>query len=80
MMKNPFKDVTYHHHWKLMTLAAAATFVGLIVALMKSWFIAAAVLSVFFLMLLVQWLTIDPPGVTEEDVHGSPGKHPGKAK
>jgi hypothetical protein len=70
MRFNPFKDVTYHHHWKLMTLTAAAVFLGLIFAFMKSWFLVAAVLAVFFLMLLIQWITIDPPDVTEQDVHG----------
>jgi hypothetical protein len=32
--------------------------------------LVAAVLAVFFLMLLIQWITIDPPDVTEQDVHG----------
>lgn len=75
MRFNPLKDVSYHHHWKLMTFGTAALLLAVVFALIKSWFLVAVVLGVFFLMLLVQWLTIDPPDVTDEDVHGPGGSH-----
>lgn len=75
-MFNPFKDVTYHHHWKLMSVAAGATFIAMIVAFLQDWLFVAVALALGFLMLAVQWLTIDPPDVTEEDVHGAVPKPP----
>jgi hypothetical protein len=71
-MTNPYRDVTYHHHWKLMSVVAVAAFVALIVAMIKSWFLLALVLGLGFAILVVQWITIDPPAVTDDDVHGKP--------
>jgi hypothetical protein len=76
-MFNPFKDVTYHHHWKLMSVAAGTVFIAMIVAFLQNWLLLAVVLALGFLILAVQWLTIDPPDVTDEDVHGAAPKPPG---
>jgi hypothetical protein len=70
-MKNPLQDVSYHHHWKLMSVAAVAMFLMIIVAFVKGWFLLAVVLGLGFGILVVQWLTIDPPDVTDEDVCGA---------
>jgi len=60
----------YRHHWKLMTLVSVVVFGLMVASLMERWYLAAVVLSLWFLMLLVQWITIDPPDITDEDVHG----------
>jgi hypothetical protein len=77
-MFNPLKDVTYHHHWKLMSIVTGAVFIGMIVALFQGWLLAAVVLALSFLILAVQWLTIDPPDVTDDDVHGASPKRGAK--
>ena len=64
----------YHHHWKLMSLFSAIIFFGWMAALMEGWYFAAAALGLLFLMVLVQWITIDPPNITDEDVHGPGAK------
>jgi hypothetical protein len=60
----------YRHHWKVMTLVSVLVFIGMVLAFMKGWYLLAVGLSLWFLMVLVQWITIDPPDVTDKDVHG----------
>ncbi len=62
-----------------MSVATAAIFLAIIFAFLKNWNLVAVVLTLGFLILLVQWLTIDPPDVTDEDVHGAaPRRNDGK--
>ncbi len=70
MRYQPFKDVGYHHHWKLMALVAAALLVAMVLAFAEGWFLVAVVIAIFLATIVVQWITIDPPDVTDEDVHG----------
>jgi hypothetical protein len=76
MPVNSLKDVSYHHHWKVMTIIAAIMFVGIPLAFLEHQHFLAVVLIVDFFVVLVQWLTIDPPDVTDEDVYGAPSKRP----
>jgi hypothetical protein len=61
-------------HWKLMTLGIVALVLGAGLALAERWYLAAAALLVGVLTLAVQWLCIEPPYVSDEDMHGS-GSH-----
>jgi hypothetical protein len=45
----------------------------LIISLMRGWYLVTVASSLWFLMPLVQWIAIDPPDITDEDVHG-PGR------
>ena len=69
-----FSDTHYRHHWKLMTLLTGAVFAALIVAFTQGWILFAVALALGFGILLLQWLTIDPPNVTDEDVFGASGR------
>ena len=65
-------DSGYHHHWKLMTALSGLVFVAIIVLFTQGWVLAAVALGIGFGILALQWLTIDPPNVTDEDVDGTP--------
>lgn len=59
-------------HWKLMTVMLMAL-TGLSVILMCSGaHLAGAAVFLGVLTLLVQWVCIEPPGVRDEDLHGTP--------
>lgn len=60
-------------HWKLMTVMLTA-FTGLSVVLICAGQpLVGGAIFVGVLTLLVQWICIEPPGVRDEDLHGTPG-------
>jgi len=77
-MKTKLFASGYHHHWKLMTAFTAVIFLGIIVAFLSGSILWAVVLSLGFAIFTVQWLTIDPPDITDEDVDGPTAKRSGK--
>jgi hypothetical protein len=66
-------------HWKLMTVVLVA-FTGLSMVLMCSGaHLAGVAVFVGVLTLLVQWVCIEPPGVRDEDLHGTQRPPAGRA-
>ncbi len=62
----------HQHPWKLMALGSVVGGMLIVVSLMEGWYWLAVVGLIFLLTMAVQWITIDPPYVDEDDLHGGP--------
>jgi hypothetical protein len=60
----------HRHSWKLMTLGALLVGLGFPIALANGRYLLAVASLIGLGVIALQWLTVDPPGVEDTDIHG----------